>query len=456
MVTQRRTPRMATLALVAAVGLTTALWGCSPRQGNGEEETAPETTAPSGDTAGSEEAGPVEPGPLPPLPPLQLEEIATLDEPVAMATRSGSSDVFIAERGGAIRQLTRRGPQRDEEEQVGDFGPNEGSGDTRDTPGATTGNGATSAPWRVNPRAFLDLTGEVSDGFEQGLLGIVFSSDGRTLYVHYTNTAGDTVVESYRINDNQVDTSSRRLVFTTPQPYANHNGGQLAIGPDGFLYVGLGDGGGAGDPDDNGQNPFTTLGAILRLDPDGADDGATYAIPPGNPFARGGGAPEVWAWGLRNPWRFSFDSETGDLWIGDVGQSDIEEINLLRATTGPAGRGVNLGWPLREGTVPATGGDTTDADLVDPVFEYRHGDGACSVTGGYVYRGTAIAGLEGVYIFGDWCDPQLRGLIATDGVITAEGTLGIEVPQLTSLGQDRSGELWLLSQEGKVWQLVAG
>jgi hypothetical protein len=376
-----------------------------------------------------------------------------------MATRSGSSDVFIAERGGTIRQLSGGDIRGGEDPAAGGAGPDDGSDNTGEALAQIVEpwNATTSAAWRINPRPFLNLAGEVSDGFEQGLLGMVFSPDGRTLYVHYTNTDGDTVVESYRINNNQVDTSSRRLVFTTPQPYANHNGGQLAIGPDGFLYVGLGDGGGAGDPDGNGQDPFTPLGAILRLDPDGADDGATYAVPPGNPFARGGGAPEVWTWGLRNPWRFSFDSGTGDLWIGDVGQSDIEEINLLRATNGPAGRGVNLGWPLREGTLAFGGNDVpAGADLVDPVFEYRHGDGACSVTGGYVYRGTAIPDLEGMYIFGDWCDPQLRGLIATDGVITAEGTLGLEVPQLTSLGQDRAGELWLLSQEGKVWQLVAG
>jgi glucose/arabinose dehydrogenase len=365
-------------------------------------------------------AAPGPPGVLE-VPALRLEEVVRLDRPVALATRPGSPDVFIAEQAGTIRRIS--------------VDPEEG--------------------WARDERPFLDLSSRVRAEGERGLLGIAFSPDGRALYTHFTNTEGNTVLDAWAIDTEGVVADSRRTVFTTPQPYANHNGGQIAFGPDGYLYVALGDGGGSGDPDGNAQNTSTVLGSILRLDPDGASGDATYAIPADNPV-RDGGAPEVWAWGLRNPWRFSFDRATGDLWIADVGEASIEEVNFLPRTNGAlAGRGANLGWPLFEGSLSRTD-DAVVAATLPPIFEYTHDEGGCSVIGGYVYRGSAIDGLQGTYLFGDFCQPALRGLRVTNGAVTAEGPLGIEAPRVTAFGQDQDGEIWVLSHAGPVYRLVPG
>ena len=243
------------------------------------------------------------------------------------------------------------------------------------------------------------------------------------------------------------------MIFVTTQPAGNHNGGMLAFGPDGYLYIGLGDGGGADDRYGNGQRPDTVLGTLLRLDIDGGDPvgGVAYAIPPDNPFVDGGGAPEVWAYGLRNPWRFSFDQDL--VYVGDVGQNRWEEIDVASASEG----GLNYGWPIMEGThcfSPSSGCDTDDLHL--PVAEFSHGDG-CSVTGGYVYRGAAIPELDGRYFYSDYCGGWLRSFVYENGVATDAQDHTEQVGSLTSVtsfGTDAFGELYVTTAGGDVWKLV--
>jgi glucose/arabinose dehydrogenase len=397
---------------VAVLTLGAGLTSCS---GNGSPDS---TTTTQAAPSATPDTVPAPSGRLE-APALKLEEVVRLDKPTAMATRPGSLDVFIAEQVGTIRRISAD-PERG---------------------------------WARDDRAFLDISSRVRAQGERGLLSLVFSSDGRTLFTHYSDTEGDTVVDAWTVGANGVDTNSRRTIFTTPQPFGNHNGGQLAFGPDGFLYLGLGDGGGSSDPGGNAQNTSTVLGAILRIDPDGASAGSTYGIPADNPF-RDGGAPEVWAHGLRNPWRFSFDRSTGDLWVADVGEANVEEVNVLPATNGRgAGRGANFGWPVFEGSLSRDERATITA--VPPAFEYTHDAGACGVIGGYVYRGAAIPDLNGIYLYGDFCLPGIGGLRARGGVVVAEGPLGIEVPRLTAFGQDQNGELWALSLSGPVYRIVA-
>jgi glucose/arabinose dehydrogenase len=241
-------------------------------------------------------------------------------------------------------------------------------------------------------------------------------------------------------------------VLAVDQPFANHNGGDVEFGPDGYLYFGLGDGGSAGDPEGNGQDPSTLLGSMLRIDPQGTLDGdEPYAIPGDNPFADGdAGEPEVWLYGLRNPWRFSFDPATDDLWIADVGQNAWEEINRLPAADG-GGRGANLGWNELEGTHSFEGVNPDDGVL--PVFEYPHDDGGCSVTGGVVYRGNAIAGLAGAYLFGDLCNPTLRALDVSGDEPREVSFDDSEVGNLVSFGQDNDGEVYAVSLDGPIYRL---
>lgn len=350
---------------------------------------------------------------------VRLDEVARVERPTALAFRPGSNDVFIAEQPGRVRRILAE-------------------------PDGT---------YELDDEPLLDISSSVSDLGERGLLGLAFSPDGRQLYLHYTDNDGDTQIVRYGVTTRGVDVSSREVVFTTPQPLANHNGGQIAFGPDGYLYIGLGDGGGAGDPERNAQNPQSPLGKVLRIDPDGALDEERYAIPADNPFASGeDGAPEVWLLGLRNPWRFSFDRVTGDLWVADVGQSELEEITLLRAGN-PGVPGANLGWPFLEGTRPY-GTDPAPDGLVAPIFEYSH-DPGCSVIGGFVYRGRAIEPLVGTYIFGDWCDPELWALRVTSDDRVGAGRLGPRINQLTAFGEDNEGELWAMSADGWVYRLVS-
>jgi len=297
---------------------------------------------------------------------------------------------------------------------------------------------------------FLDITDRVgSSNNEQGLLGLAFHPEYAqrgTFFVNYTNRQGSTVVSRFSVtgNPDRADPASEMILLTLEQPASNHNGGHLAFGPDGALYIGTGDGGASGDRFGNGQNGQTLLGAMLRLDVDG---GEPYAIPADNPFV---GNPavrdEIWAIGLRNPWRYSFDRLTGDLYTADVGQNMYEEINFQSA--GDAG-GHNYGWPIMEGFHCFPADQTCDMEgLTQPVREYDHGQG-CSVTGGYVYRGQAYSFLNGVYLFGDYCSGRIWGMART-------GTTGDwQVSQLaqasvriSSFGEDEAGELYLVDMAG--------
>jgi glucose/arabinose dehydrogenase len=302
---------------------------------------------------------------------------------------------------------------------------------------------------------FLDITSKIqSIGLEQGLLGLAFdpayAQNGR-FYVNYTDLSGDTVIARYRVsaeNPDLADPQSELILLQVDQPYPNHNGGAMEFGPDGYLYLGLGDGGSQGDPFGNGQSVVNTLlGKILRVD---VSKEEPYAIPADNPFAGGGGQPEIWEYGLRNPWRIAFDRLNGNLYIADVGQNDWEEIDFVPAGT-PGG--LDFGWNIMEGNHLYAGGPTQG--LVTPVAEYAHNEGGCSVTGGEVYRGQAMPQWNGVYFYGDWCTGKIWGLAPSasgwkDDMLFESGF------QITSFGSDESGELYLAnSGDGGIYQLVS-
>jgi glucose/arabinose dehydrogenase len=295
----------------------------------------------------------------------------------------------------------------------------------------------------------LDLRANISLGNEQGFLGAAFSPDGTRLYVNYTDADGDTNVDEYRMQGDNADASTRRRVLFVDQPYANHNGGEVVFGPDGELYIGLGDGGSAGDPHDNAQNLGVPLGKILRIDPKQVGN-ASYSIPKDNPFVgRAGAFAENWMFGLRNPWRFSFDRANGDLWIGDVGQGEYEEIDYA-----PHGQsGINWGWNPREGNHRFNG--ERPAGARDAIVETTHSDGWCAIVGGYVYRGRAIPALAGTYLYGDNCRPNIDGIVQRGGRVVAARDMGITVDNLTTFGEDGSGELYLAARNGTIYKLAA-
>jgi glucose/arabinose dehydrogenase len=302
----------------------------------------------------------------------------------------------------------------------------------------------------VLPVPFLDLTGRVSTGTEQGLLSIAFAPDyaasGR-FFVDYTDVLGDTQVVRYQVSAldaDLADPASARTILAVDQPYANHNGGLVLFGPDGMLYVGLGDGGSGGDPQDRAQDTQQLLGKLLRIDV----RGDTYAVPADNPFARGGGRGEVWAYGLRNPWRFSFDRATRDLFLADVGQNAVEEVDFQAA--GGAG-GANYGWNVWEGSRRYKAGDAPGA--VFPVAEYDHGEGRCSVTGGYVYRGSAVPSLRGWYLYADYCSGTLWGLASVQEKWEVRTLLETGL-RVSSFGEDAQGEVYVVDHSGAVQRLV--
>jgi glucose/arabinose dehydrogenase len=301
-----------------------------------------------------------------------------------------------------------------------------------------------------DPEVVVDLSDEVSLGSEQGLLGLAFAPGGRFLYLNHTDTEGHTHVTEFAFDDGGIDRDSRREVLFVEQPYSNHNGGALAFGPDGYLYIALGDGGSAGDPMGNARSLSTLLGKLLRISPR-PSGGDPYTIPEDNPFVgRPRARPEIWAYGLRNPWRFSFDKATGDLWIGDVGQNAWEEIDVEPA--GSAG-GSNFGWDLLEGT-HAFERRRAPASL-PPVYEYPNGGASCAVTGGYVYRGDDVFDLTGAYVFADYCRGGLEALVLRDGRAPRHRRLGVRVDALASFGQDADGELYVLSLSGPVFRLAS-
>ncbi len=369
--------------------------------------------------------------------PYQLTRVATgVAAPLFLIGRPGENDVFIAEREGVIRL----------------FDP------------ATGVVGATP---------FLDISADVGTAGEGGLLGLAPAPDYETsgeFYVHITNNVGDTEIRRYTrftFAPNAADPASEELILTVAQPADNHNGGWIGFGADNLLYIALGDGGGSGDPFNNGQDNNTLLGAILRIDPttDGFPTNASrnYAIPPGNPFASSSGADEIWAFGLRNPYRSSFDRDTGDLYIGDVGQGDIEEIDLV-----PDGdnSGLNFGWPRREGTQREQGSDSPN--FTNPVTEYAHGSGpreGNSVNGGYVYRGP-IAALQGRYFFSDFISNNVWSIpvsefsqgdtISSDDFIIETDVLTPDAGALDSMvgfGEDNDGNLYILTIGGDIFRI---
>ena len=304
---------------------------------------------------------------------------------------------------------------------------------------------------------FLDIVNVTGSGAERGLLSIAFHPDYATnghFYVNHTDRSGDTRIVRYTVSANPdvADPTSALPILSQSQPFANHNGGQIAFGPDGMLYIGFGDGGDGGDPLGHGQNPATFLGSLLRIDVDG---GVPYAVPADNPLLGDPVArPETWAYGLRNPWRFSFDRANGDLYIADVGQGAREEISYQPASTGG---GQNYGWNTMEGTAcysPASGCDRTG--LVLPISDYGH-DSGCSVTGGYVYRGAAAPALAGRYFFGDYCDGWVWSFRVENGspvdLIDHAPAFGT-IPQISSFGEDAAGELYVLSLSGMVYRVT--
>jgi glucose/arabinose dehydrogenase len=318
----------------------------------------------------------------------------------------------------------------------------------------------------ILPAPFLDIVDRVSFGGERGLLGLAFHpdyDDNGYFYVNYTNNSGNTVISRFDVSADPdlADPSSEYVILTISQPYSNHNGGMIAFGPlDGYLYVGMGDGGSAGDPQNRAQNDGVLLGKLLRIDIDGGDP---YAIPPDNPFA-GPGDPldEIWAKGVRNPWRFSFDKLTGDLYIGDVGQNIWEEIDFQPASS-PGGE--NYGWRLMEGNHCYNPPDNCDpGGLTYPIHEYSHGGTPfrCSVTGGYVYRGGSIPDLQGAYFFADYCSNQIwsfrydgENVVGlTDRTSELAPGNGFSIDDISSFGEDAGGELYIVDLGGEVFKIV--
>lgn len=294
------------------------------------------------------------------------------------------------------------------------------------------------------PQPFLDLSAAVSGGNEQGLLSLAFHPDfaaNGQFFVDYTDTGGTTRVERYEISadPDMADPTTRQLIMMIPQPFSNHNGGHILFGPDGNLYIASGDGGSRGDPQSNGQNRATRLGSILRID---VNAGSPFAIPPDNPFVgHDTFLPEIWLWGVRNPWRIAFDRSTGNLYVADVGQNRWEEVTVVR----PGEGGSNLGWNIVEAE-ECFGGTLCDlSEFMAPHIVYGHGDG-CSVTGGHVYRG-GIDELRGVYFYSDYCDGWLRSFRFISGS-AAEQTQWdvVNVGQVLSFGEDGSGELYVLTE----------
>ncbi|MBA3288191.1 MAG: PQQ-dependent sugar dehydrogenase [Acidimicrobiia bacterium] len=309
------------------------------------------------------------------------------------------------------------------------------------------------------PAAVLDITDLTEAQGERGLLGLAFAPDGALAYVNYTDGNGDTVVAEYAVDEaGRFDAASVRVVLQIDQPYANHNGGDLAFGPDGLLYVGMGDGGAGGDPERRALDLGSLLGKLLRIDPVASAEGP-YTVPDDNPFVdTADAAPEVWAQGLRNPWRFSFDRATGDLWIADVGQGAFEEVDVAPAVDGvDAGRGLSFGWSAFEGDAPFNA-DAPAEGHTPPIHTYPHENGECSISGGVRPRDSGVPALDGWYVFADYCSGRLAALevIGSGDQITAGRVLELgRVESPTAVVDGPTGELYVLSAAGPVLLLTA-
>lgn len=342
--------------------------------------------------------------------PFVLREVATANDPVGMVVHPISRIAYVVEQGGRLLHLGT--PEEAKRLDGGQL-----------------------------KEVALDVSNSVSDGGEQGLLGAAFDPKGEWLYVNLTNRSGDTEIRAYRWRNERVDPSSKRLILAVDQPKSNHNGGQLVVTDDGVLWIGLGDGGGAGDPKRNAQNKRSLHGKILRILPT-PEALSAYKIPSGNLSSKAG-RPEIWAFGLRNPWRFTIDGPTGTVWIADVGQATYEEVNAVSVSA----QVPNFGWNKREGTHAYNKG-TRPTGAIDPVHEYSHDDG-CSVTGGFVYRGTEIPALINQYVFSDYCTADVRSLPVVGNRTTAT-RWGVKTEDASAFGTDASGELYMFSLAGPI------
>jgi glucose/arabinose dehydrogenase len=347
---------------------------------------------------------------------LGVEQVASgLDQPVHVTAPVGDPRLFIVEQPGRIRIVE--------------------DGKLLATP-------------------FLDIVNKVGSGGERGLLSVAFHPDYRSngfLFVNYTNKSGDTQIERYTVsaNRNVADPGTAKLILAIDQPYSNHNGGLNLFGPDGMLYIGMGDGGSQGDPHGNGQNANALLAKLLRINVDGGDP---YSIPAANPYAKGGGRGEIWAIGLRNPWRFSFDRISGLLYIADVGGDNFEEVDVAPI---PAS-GVNYGWSITEGPSCRRSTGCNQTGLQKPVLSYAtHQNSTCAIIGGSVYRGRKIPEIQGQYFYSDYCNSWLRSFGFANGKVTDEhdwpvGKLG----SITSFGEDSQGELYMCISSGRVYRII--
>ena len=368
---------------------------------------------------GDGDTGPTNPGEGNGTGGLMLQEVVSgLNAPVFLTHPPGDNRLFIVEQSGRIRIVD--------------------NGQLLGTP-------------------FLDIQDIVLHQGERGLLSMAFHPDYSSngfFYVYHTDQGGDSRVARYSGSGNTADENSGLTIMSIPQPFSNHNGGQITFGADGMLYVALGDGGSGGDPLGNGQNTATLLGSLLRIDVDNPDPGMNYGIPTDNPFAGSASARgEIWIYGLRNPWRFAFDDVDGLLYVADVGQNSFEEVTIVRADES----GVNFGWNIMEGMSCFNSATCDMSGLVMPVLQYDNTGftGNCSITGGYVYRGSAITGLQGHYFYSDFCGGFLRSFRFDVGAVADEQDWGLVAGSVTSFGEYVAGELYMLVAEGRVFKIVA-
>ncbi|MBW3590642.1 MAG: PQQ-dependent sugar dehydrogenase [Actinobacteria bacterium] len=376
------------------------------------------------DSAGSSERGLDTAAQAPSPPPLDsgppaLERVGDFSQPTYLTSPPDDARVFVVEKGGRIVEMV---------------------------------DGQARTP------AFLDISGEVSTGSEQGLLSVAFApdfADSGLLYINYTDPSGATQIEEWQVDPGDADRAepeSRRTLLTIDQPYSNHNGGLIRFDPDGMLVIGMGDGGSRGDPENRAQDLQSLLGKMLRIDPGSPSDGRPYGIPDDNPFVDSGDArPEIWAYGLRNPWRWSFDGD--DFYVADVGQNRVEEVNYVE----PGNQaGANYGWSRYEGNeVYDSSLEIDESNLVSPILTYPNDSGNCSVTGGGVYRGP-VKSLSGYYLYGDFCGGVVKGFRVANGRAVDIRTFeDMQVESLSSFGLDSAGDMYVLSLSGGVFKITS-